>query len=45
MNYLVLPQTHAHPLPYQLSIIGQNGVYAIVFLVGLPIDLSYKHVA
>jgi hypothetical protein len=45
MNYLVLPQTHARPLPFQLSIVGLNGVCAIVFLVGLPIALINKQVA
>lgn len=39
MNYLVLPQTHARPLPTQASIVVLNGVCAIVFCIGLPIAL------
>jgi hypothetical protein len=45
MNYLVLPQTHARPLPTQASLVVLNGVCAIVFLIGLPISLINKHVA
>jgi hypothetical protein len=42
MNYLVVPQTHAHPLPTQASIPVLNGVCAIVFCIGLPIALINK---
>lgn len=42
MNYLVLPRTHAHPLPTNASIAVINGVCAIVFCVGLPIALVNK---
>ena len=45
MNYLVLPQTHARPLPTQASIVVLNGVCAIVFCIGLPIALIYKRFA
>jgi hypothetical protein len=39
MNYVVLPHTHARPLPTQASVVVLNGVCAIVFCVGLPIAL------
>ena len=45
MNYVVLPHTHARPLPTQASIIVLNGVGAIVFCVGLPIALINKRFA
>jgi uncharacterized membrane protein YagU involved in acid resistance len=45
MNYLVLPQTHARPLPTQASIVVLNGVCAIVFCIGLPIALINKRFA
>jgi uncharacterized membrane protein YagU involved in acid resistance len=45
MNYLVLPQTHAHPLPTEASIAVLNGVCAIVFCIGLPIALINKRFA
>jgi hypothetical protein len=45
MNYLVLPQTHARPLPTQASIIVLNGVCAIVFCIGLPIALINRRFA
>jgi hypothetical protein len=45
MNYLVLPQTHAHPLPTQASLPVLNGVCAIVFCIGLPIALINKRFA
>jgi hypothetical protein len=45
MNYLVLPQTHARPLPTQVSIVVLNGVCAIVFCIGLPIALINKRFA
>jgi uncharacterized membrane protein YagU involved in acid resistance len=45
MNYLVLPQTHARPLPTQASLAVLNGVCAIVFCIGLPIALIAKRYA
>src|SRR6185312_1590711 len=45
MNYLVLPRTHAHPLPTEVSIAVINGVAAIVFCIGLPIALVNKRYA
>jgi hypothetical protein len=39
MNYVVLPHTHARPLPTQASVVVLNAVCAIVFCVGLPIAL------
>ena len=45
MNYLVLPHTHAHPLPTNASLAVLNGVCAIVFCVGLPIALINKRYA
>jgi len=45
MNYLVLPHTHARPLPTVASIAVLNGVCAIVFCIGLPIALINKRLA
>lgn len=45
MNYLVLPQTHARPLPTAISVAVINGICAIVFCVGLPIALVNKRYA
>ncbi|HZL29168.1 MAG TPA: hypothetical protein VFC39_21765 [Acidobacteriaceae bacterium] len=45
MNYLVLPHTHARPLPTAASITVLNGVCAIVFCVGLPIALINRRCA
>jgi hypothetical protein len=45
MNYLVLPHTHARPLPTYASIAVLNGVCAIVFCIGLPIALVNKRFA
>jgi hypothetical protein len=42
MNYLVLPHTHARPLPTTASVAVLNGICAIVFCIGLPVALINK---
>jgi hypothetical protein len=39
MNYLVLPHTHVTP-GHSTGIVLVNGIFAILFLVGLPISLA-----
>jgi uncharacterized membrane protein YagU involved in acid resistance len=45
MNYLILPHTHARPLPTAATVAVLNGVGAIVFCIGLPIALVNRQCA